>query len=164
MGKDGQIGTLLVTPVPTMVKLAWDRLPQPAVYLPVVAQGPQVKARDRMPKEGSQLPPVLQMPRLGPYGSGMCHPSQDFKTCLGELRECRPTPHQHQLQQPTVGPQHSLPDPKPKLAILKATQKKGWPEVAPLPFLNPDPVTHLVGHSNEAPMIVDGQEMTTPID
>ena len=32
------------------------------------------------------------------------------------------------------------------------------------PFLNPDPVTHLVGHSNKAPVIVDGQEMTALID
>ena len=43
-------------------------------------------------------------------------------------------------------------------------QKKGWPEVTPDPFLNPDPVTHLVGHSNKSPVIVDGQEMTALID
>ena len=40
----------------------------------------------------------------------------------------------------------------------------GWPEVAPVPFLNPDPIAHLVGCSNEAPLIVDGQRMTTLID
>ena len=34
-------------------------------------------------------------------------------------------PHWHQPQQPTVGSQHSLPDPKPKLTILKVAQKKG---------------------------------------
>ena len=33
-------------------------------------------------------------------------------------------------------------------------QKKGWPEVVPVPFLNPDPITHLVGCSNEAQVIV----------
>ena len=43
-------------------------------------------------------------------------------------------------------------------------QKKGWPEVAPVPFLNPVPYCScLVGCSNEAPVIVDGQEMTTLI-
>ena len=34
----------------------------------------------------------------------------------------------------------------------------------PAPFLNPDPVTQLVGHFNEAPVIVDRQETTTLID
>ena len=43
-------------------------------------------------------------------------------------------------------------------------QKKGWPEVAPVPFLNPDPITHLVGHTYKTPVIVDGQEMTALID
>ena len=83
---------------------------------------------------------------------------------LGGLRECSPTPCQNQLQQPTVGPQHSLPDPEPKLTTVKAAQSTGWPEVAPVPFLNPDPVVHLVGCSNEAPVIVDGQRMTVLID
>ena len=73
-------------------------------------------------------------------------------------------PCQHRPQQPTVGPQHSLPDPKPKLTILEVAQKKGWPEVVPFPFLNIDPVAHIVGHSNEAPVIVNRQEMTALID
>ena len=73
-------------------------------------------------------------------------------------------PHQHQPQQPKVGSQHSLPGPKPKPAILKAAKKKGWLEVAPVPFLNPDPITHLVGCSNGVPVIVNGQEATTLID
>ena len=34
----------------------------------------------------------------------------------------------------------------------------------PVPFLSPDPIAHLVGHSNEVPVIVDGQEMTALID
>ena len=37
-------------PAPTMVKLAWGRPPQPAVYLLVTVQGPQIKARDKIPK------------------------------------------------------------------------------------------------------------------
>ena len=75
-----------------------------------------------------------------------------------------PNPHQHKLQQPTVGSQHSLPDPKPKLTIIKVAQKKGQPEVTPVSFLNPDPITQLVGCSNEAPVIIDGQETTVLID
>ena len=97
------------------------------------------------------------MPGLGPYGSGMPHPRQNFKPVLGELRECGPTPHQHQPQQPTVGPQHSLPDSGPKQITMKAAQRMGWPEVTPVPFLSADPIAHLVGHSNEAPVIVAGQ-------
>ena len=75
-----------------------------------------------------------------------------------------PNPCQHQPQQPTVGSLHSLPDPKPKLTIFKVAQKKEWPDFIPVPFLNPDPVTHLVGYSNEAPVIIDGQETTALID
>ena len=38
-------------------------------------------------------------------------------------------------------------------------------ETAPvIPFLNPDPVAHLVGQTNEAPVIVDGQKVTALID
>ena len=55
------------------------------------------------------------------------------------------------------------PWPKPKPTILKVAQKKGQPEVAPVPFLNPDPDVHLVGCFNKAPVIVDGQEMTALI-
>ena len=47
---------------------------------------------------------------------------------------------------------------------MKVAQKKGWTEVTHVPFLNPDPITHLVGCSNEVPVIVDGQEMMTLID
>ena len=129
MGKDRWTGTLLVTPAPTMVKLAWDRLPCLTVCLPGTVQGQKIKARDRMPKGPkiarkalqigrSQFPPVLQVPRLGPHGSRMCHTSQDFKPVQEELRECSPNSHCQQPQQPTVGPQHSFPDPEQKLTIL----------------------------------------------
>ena len=67
-------------------------------------------------------------------------------------------------QQPTVDLQHSLPDPKPKLTLLQAVQKRGQPEVGPITFLNPDPITHLVGCSNKAPAIINGQETMALID
>ena len=105
---------------------------------------------------------MLQVPGLGPHGLRMYHPSKDFKSVWGELRECGPTLYWHQPQQPTVGPQHFLSDPKP--TILNVAKKKGWPEVTPVLFLNPDTITHLVGCSNEAPVTVDGQEMTALID
>ena len=73
-------------------------------------------------------------------------------------------PHQQQLQQPTVGPQHYLPDPRPKLTCMIAAQGMGQQEAATVPFLNPDPIAHLVGHSNEAPVIMDGQRPTALID
>ena len=68
----------------------------------------------------------------------------------------------HQLQ--SINLQHSLPDPKLKLTLMKAARRKGWQQVAPIPFLNPYPIAHLVGHSNEVPMIIDGQEVTALIN
>ena len=56
------------------------------------------------------------------------------------------------------------PYPNPKLTHMKAARRKRWQQVAPIPFLNSDPTAHLVGHSNEAPMIIDGQEVTALID
>ena len=75
-----------------------------------------------------------------------------------------PNPHWHQPQQPTVGSKHFLSGSKPKLTILKVAQKTGWLEVTHVPFLNPDLITQLMGHSNEAPVIIDGQETTALID
>ena len=40
----------------------------------------------------------------------------------------------------------------------------GQQEAAPVPFLNPDPVAYMVGCSNEAPVIMYGQRVTTLID
>ena len=97
---------------------------------------------------------LLQLPRLGPHGSGMCHPGETLNQSRGNWENVV-HPHQHQPQQTTVGSQHSLPDPKPKPTILKVAQKKGWPEVTPVPFLNLDPTAQLVGCSNKAPVIVD---------
>ena len=47
---------------------------------------------------------------------------------------------------------------------MKAARRKGQQQVAPIPFLNPDPIAHLVGCSNEALVIIDGQEVTALID
>ena len=81
-------------------------------------------------------------------------------TRMGELRECGQTPDQQQ----TINLQHSLPEPKPKPTKMKAAKKKGQQEVILPLFLNPDPIAHLVGHSNKAPVVVDGQEVTALID
>ena len=78
----------------------------------------------------------------------------------GELREYSQTPHQQQ----SINSQHSLPDPKPKLTLMKAAKKRGWQEVAPVPFLNPDPKACLVGYSNEPLVVVDGHELTALVD
>ena len=43
-------------------------------------------------------------------------------------------------------------------------RRKGQQQVAPIPFLNPDPIADLVGHPNETPKIKDGQEVTALID
>ena len=64
----------------------------------------------------------------------------------------------------SINSQHSLPDPNPKLTHMKAAKRKGWQQVAPIPFPNPDPIAHLIGCSNEAPVIVDGQKVTFLID
>ena len=79
---------------------------------------------------------------------------------MGELRECSQTPYQLQ----SINLQHSLPDPKAKLTLMKAARTKGQQQVTLIPFLNPDPIAHLVGHSNEAPVIIDGQEVTALIN
>ena len=47
---------------------------------------------------------------------------------------------------------------------MRAAQGMGWQEGARVPFLNPDPIAHLVGCSNEAPVIMNGQRMTALID
>ena len=48
----------LVTPIPIMAKLVWDRPPQPTAYLLAVEQGPQVKAKG-MPKDPKMVRAVF---------------------------------------------------------------------------------------------------------
>ena len=47
---------------------------------------------------------------------------------------------------------------------MKAAKKRRQPKLAPTPFLNPDPIVQLVGCSNKAPVVIDGQEVTALID
>ena len=84
----------------------------------------------------------------------MCHPSKDFKPVWGQPRECSQTPHWYQLKQPTVGPQHSFPDPDPKATTCsKERTTRGYP----CSFSQPWPHHSFSG-------IVDGQEITTLIN
>ena len=110
--------------------------------------------------KGLQLIAMLQMPGLGSHGKRVCHSSQNIKPGWGDLRECSQTP----LQQQSVSLQHSLSGPEPKLTQVKAVNRKGQREIAPIPFLNPDPVVHLVGHANEVPVVIDGCKVTALID
>ena len=68
------------------------------------------------------------------------------------------------LQQSAISSKHSLCDPKPKPILDKAVNQRGQKGIAPIPFLNPDPVVQLVGHANEAPVVVDGHEVTAIVD
>ena len=113
-----------------MAELVLHRLPQPTVYLLVMEQGPQVKARE-MPK-GPKIPRKALQNRKD-TSSLQCFRCQGWGHMAWECAIPAKTlnqsggnkPHQHQSQEPTVGSQHSLPDPKPKLTILKVAQKKG---------------------------------------
>ena len=60
------------------------------------------------------------------------------------------------LQQQSVSSQHSLSGLEPKLTQVKAVNRKGWKGITLIPFLNPDPVVHLVWHANEVPVVIDG--------
>ena len=64
----------------------------------------------------------------------------------------------------TVSSKHSLCDPKPKPTQEKAVKQKGQKGIAPIPFLNPDPVACLVGHANEASVVIDSREVTALVD
>ena len=68
------------------------------------------------------------------------------------------------LQLPAVKSKHSLCNPEPKLTQDKVDKQKGQKEIAPILFLNPDPVVQLVGCANEAPVVVDGCEVTALVD
>ena len=103
---------------------------------------------------------MLQVPGLRSYGKGVHNSSKATKQGWGGLRECSQT---HHIMQ-SVNSQHSLPDPTPKPTHMKAAKRKGWQQVAPIPFLNLDPIAHLIGCSNEAPIIIDRQEVTALID
>ena len=46
----------------------------------------------------------------------------------------------------------------------KAVNQRAQKGIAPIPFLNPDPVAQLVGHANKAPVVMDGHEVTALVD
>ena len=64
----------------------------------------------------------------------------------------------------TVNSKHFLCNPKPKPTQGRAVKKRGQKEIAPIPFLNPNPVAQLVGCANEAPVVVDGCEVAALVD
>ena len=51
-----------------------------------------------------------------------------------------------------------------KTTQVKAINRKGQKGIAPILFLNPDPVAQLVGHANEAPVVMDGCEVAALVD
>ena len=59
---------------------------------------------------------------------------------------------------------HSLCNPEPKLTQNRAVKPKERKGVAPILFLNPNPVVQLVGCTNEAPVVMDGHEMAALVD
>ena len=103
---------------------------------------------------------MLQVSGLGPHGQGVCDSSHTVKPGRRDPRECSQTP----LQQPTVSSKHSLCDPKPKPTQAKAVNEKGWKDIDPILFLNPDLVVQLVGHANEVPVVMDGHEVIALVD
>ena len=59
-----------------------------------------------------------------------------------------------------IGPSHSHANHRPRLANMKMARQRGKGKVNPaIPFLNPDPITLLVGQSNEAHIITDWQKV-----
>ena len=76
------------------------------------------------------------------------------------MKECGPPHGQWQPTKVTINASHSHPNPRPRPANMKAARLRGKQEVTwAIPFLNPDLIVHLVGQSNEAPIIVDGQKV-----
>ena len=107
-----------------------------------------------------QFPAMLQVSGLGPHGQRVHNSCNTVKQGRGDPRECGQTP----LQSSTINSKHSLFDPKPKLTQDKAVKQRGWKGIAPIPFLNPNPVVQLVGCANEAPVVVDGHKVTALVD
>ena len=103
---------------------------------------------------------MLQVSGLGPYGLRVCNTCNAVKQERGDLRECGQTP----LKLCTVNSKQSLCSPEPKLTQDEAARKRGWKEIAPILFLNPDQVAQLVGHANEAPVVMDGCEVAALVD
>ena len=125
-GWDAYTGALLAAPTSKMAELVWDRLPWSTAHLPAMAQGGITThsdqrqngqgAKDRQEATANRRAPVLSSAlgtKVGAIWLRNVPPQPNFKPVWGELRECGPASCHHQQQQPTVDPQHSLPDPKP---------------------------------------------------
>ena len=68
------------------------------------------------------------------------------------------------LQSHVIKMKHSLCNPEPQLTQKEAEKQRGWKNIESIPFLNPDLVARLVGCANEAPVVVDGCEVTALVD
>ena len=68
------------------------------------------------------------------------------------------------LQSHAIKPKHSLCNPEPQPTQKEAGKQRGQKNIDPIPFLNPDPVARLIGCANEAPVVVDGCEVTALVD
>ena len=97
---------------------------------------------------------------LGPYGPRVHNTCNAVKQGRGDPRECSQTP----LKSCAVNSKHSLCNPEPKPTQDKAVNKRGWKEIAPILFLNPDLVVQLVGCTNKALVVMDGCEVAALVD
>ena len=114
-----------------------------------------------MPKhKGPQQSAMFQVSGMGSYGKGVCNSVETVKQGWGEPRECSQTP----CSTYSINLQHCLHDPNPQPTHMKAAKRKAWQQVAPIPFLKLDPIAHLIGHPNKAPVTIDGQEVAALID
>ena len=80
---------------PILVRATQDRLPQPAAYPLGVGQGTlEMEVMERETRDqckegghrqslGPKLPPMLQVPGVGPHGQRMSYPSNSFKPTPG---------------------------------------------------------------------------------
>ena len=64
----------------------------------------------------------------------------------------------------TIKPKHSLCNPEPQPTQKEAGKQRGQKNIDPILFLNPDPVAQLIGHTNEALVVMDGCEVTALVD
>ena len=103
---------------------------------------------------------MLQVSGLGPYGPRVHNTCNAIKLGRGDPRECSQTP----LKSCAVNSKHFLCNPEPKLTQDEAARKRGQKEIAPIPFLNPNPVAQLVGCANKAPVVIDGHEVAALVD
>ena len=114
-----------------------------------------VKSTAESPCKGNQ-----KVPGLGPYGKRMCNSCGTIKQGRGDTGECSQTP----LQSCAIKTKHSLYNPEPQLTQKEAGKQRGQKNIDSILFLNPNPVAQLVGCANEAPVVVDGCEVTALVD